>query len=134
MEFRCGAEAHDGKPGDPIDDRLGTGAILEAQGGGQEPQDSGGGAEADPSDQDQLQGHPHQIDFGQGRQTLVLSLELSETGLRPLEVGGRLIALGSDASELFALISIVVAAHLGFGFPLIATVFDFGELAHDRLA
>ena len=31
---------------------------------------------------------------------------------------------------LFALVSIVVASLLGFVFPLMSTVFDFGELAH----
>jgi hypothetical protein len=46
--------------------------------------------------------------------------------LGSLESFSRLVAFGSDARELLALRSIVVAAGLSFRFPLIATVFDFG--------
>ena len=35
-----------------------------------------------------------------------------------------------DASELFALVSIVLASLRGFVFPLMATLFDFGTLTH----
>jgi len=40
------------------------------------------------------------------------------------------ISLSGDASNLFALVSIAVASLFGFVFPLISTVFDFGELTH----
>jgi hypothetical protein len=40
------------------------------------------------------------------------------------------VALGADGGDLCAPVSIALAALLGFMFPLIATVFDFGELAH----
>lgn len=61
-------------------------------------------------------------------------LQLIETGLGLFEVGGRLVALGSEAGKLLALVAVLIAARLGFRFPLLATVFDFGELTHDRLA
>jgi len=41
-----------------------------------------------------------------------------------------LVPLGCEASELFALGAIVVASLRGLVFPLISTVFDFGELTH----
>jgi len=61
------------------------------------------------------------------------SLRLSEARLGLLERCGGAVALGADASDLFALVSIAVTSLLGFVFPLISTVFDFGELAHEAL-
>jgi hypothetical protein len=41
-----------------------------------------------------------------------------------------LIPLGFDAGELLAQVPVVIAALLGFGFPLVAAVFDLGKLTH----
>ena len=41
-----------------------------------------------------------------------------------------LVSLGAEARDLLALVSISLAALLGFVFPLISAVFDFGKLAH----
>jgi hypothetical protein len=41
-----------------------------------------------------------------------------------------LVALGFNSRELFAQVAVGVAALLGFGFPLVAAVFDFGKLTH----
>ena len=41
-----------------------------------------------------------------------------------------LISLGFDAGELLAQVTVLIAALLGFVFPLVSTVFDFGELTH----
>ena len=60
-----------------------------------------------------------------------LGLELTQAGLGRFEGLGDPVALGADASVLFALVALAVASLLGFVFPLISTVFDFGELTHD---
>jgi hypothetical protein len=65
---------------------------------------------------------------------LPLSLKLTQTSLRPVEGCGGAVSLGRDASELFALVSLSLTALLGFVFPLIATMFHFGELTHDARA
>ena len=41
-----------------------------------------------------------------------------------------LLALGFDSSELLAQVTVVVAALLGFGFPLVSAMCDFGKLTH----
>jgi len=53
-----------------------------------------------------------------------------QTRLGRVEGCGDAVSLGAEARVLFALVSIAVTSLLGFVFPLIATVFDFGELAH----
>ena len=58
------------------------------------------------------------------------ALELTQTRLGLFEGCGGAVSLGGDASDLFALVAIAVASLRGFVFPLISTVFDFGELAH----
>ena len=70
--------------------------------------------------------------------TLELTFELTQARLGLFEVRlglfercGGAVALGADASDLFAPVSIAVTSLLGFVFPLISTVFDFGELAHE---
>ena len=60
--------------------------------------------------------------------------ELTQTTLGQLEGLGGSVALGFEASELLALVTVLVASLLGFALPLVSTVFDFGQLAHDRLA
>ena len=61
---------------------------------------------------------------------LKLALKLTQTRLGRCEGLGGAVALSGEASDLFALGAIVVASLRGFVFPLISTVFDFGELAH----
>ena len=39
-------------------------------------------------------------------------LQLIETGLGLFEVGGRLVALGSEAGKLLALVAVLIAARL----------------------
>jgi hypothetical protein len=43
-----------------------------------------------------------------------------------------LVSLGFDTGEFLAQIAILIAALPGFVFPLLSTLFDFGELAHVR--
>jgi hypothetical protein len=69
--------------------------------------------------------------------SLALTLELMQArlGLFEARLGlferfGGAVALGADGGDLCAPVSIALAALLGFMFPLIATVFDFGKLAH----
>jgi len=59
-----------------------------------------------------------------------LGLELTLTRLGRFEGFGGAVSLGGDARGLFALLALAVASLLGFVFPLISTVFDFGELTH----
>ena len=65
-----------------------------------------------------------------GLELTQLSLELLQTRLGRFEGFGDAVSLGAEACVLFALVSIAVTSLLGFVFPLISTVFDFGELAH----
>jgi hypothetical protein len=59
-----------------------------------------------------------------------LGLELTQVGLRRFEGGGDSVALRLEASALFALGALALAALLGCVFPLISTVWHFGALAH----
>ena len=68
--------------------------------------------------------------LGRADKCLQLALALTQTCLGHFEGFGGLVALRSEASDLFALGALVVASLLGFVFPLISTVFDFGELTH----
>jgi hypothetical protein len=65
-----------------------------------------------------------------GLELTQLGLELLQTRLGRFEGCGDAVSLGADVRVLFALVSITVTSLLGFVFPLISTVFDFGELAH----
>lgn len=60
----------------------------------------------------------------------MLALELMQTRQGLLEGIGDSVPLGAKANDLFALVSILVTSLLGFVFPLISTVCDFGELTH----
>ena len=57
-------------------------------------------------------------------------LQLTQAGLRLFEVLDGPISFGSDARSLFTLVAFSLAALRGFVFPLISTVFQFGQLAH----
>jgi hypothetical protein len=59
-----------------------------------------------------------------------LALKLAQAALGRFEVLLGLITLGFDAGELLAQVTVVLAALLGFGFPLVAAVFDLGKLTH----
>jgi len=59
-----------------------------------------------------------------------LALKLAQAGLGLFELLPGLSALGFETGELLAQVSIVIAALLGFGFPLVAAVCDFGKLTH----
>ena len=71
-----------------------------------------------------------QVHLGPDDELARLALKLTQ--LRPglFEGSGGLIARGGEASDLFALGAIVVAALRGFVFPLLSTVLDFGKLTH----
>ncbi len=128
-----GLDTDDRKSDDPVDQGLWTRRFLEAQGVGQERQDAGDGAKADVGLQKELQGYPHHIHLGQDGHGLRLALELTPTRLGLFEGLFGLVSLGFDSCELFAQVTILVAALFGFVFPLISTVFDFGELTHHRV-
>ena len=68
--------------------------------------------------------------LGRADKCLKLAFELTQTCLGHFEGFGGLVALRSESSDLFALVAILVASLLGFVFPLMSTVFDFGELTH----
>ena len=57
-------------------------------------------------------------------------LQLTQAGLRLFEGLDGPISFGSDARSLFTLVALSLAALRGFVFPLISTVFQFGQLAH----
>jgi cytochrome c biogenesis protein CcdA len=75
-------------------------------------------------------GSPHAIDLRTHGHGLSLALTLAPAGWGFFEVLLGLIALGCDAGKLLAQVTVVVAALLGFGLPLVAAMFDFGKLAH----
>ena len=72
--------------------------------------------------------------LGRDDESLSLALELLQTRLGRFEGFGGAVSLGAEARELFALVSIAVTSLLGFVFPLISTVCDFGELAHQAFS
>jgi hypothetical protein len=77
-----------------------------------------------------LQGQQDNVHLGLGDKCLRVVLKLMQTRLGHCEGVTGVVALSGEASDLFALVAIVVAALRGFVFPLLSTVFDFGELAH----
>jgi hypothetical protein len=54
-------------------------------------------------------------------------LKLMQAGLRLFEGVGGSLSLGSDTRMLFTLVALALAALLGFVFPLISTMFHFGQ-------
>src|SRR5712692_3831670 len=123
-------ETHDGEPEDPIDDGLRARRFVDAQGQSQESEDARDGAKANASVEKKLESQGDHVDLGYGGESMELGLELTQVGLRRLEGGGDSVALRLEASALFALVTLALAALLGFVFPLISTVLHFGELAH----
>jgi hypothetical protein len=85
---------------------------------------------ADARHEKEVQGQQDHVHLGPGDKLLRGGLELTQTRLGRFEGCGGAVALSGEASDLFALVAILVASLRGFVFPLIATVFDFGELAH----
>ena len=61
-----------------------------------------------------------------------LALELSQARLVFLEALLSLVSLDFDTGEFLAQVTILISALPGFVFPLLSTLFDFGELAHGR--
>jgi len=123
-------ETHDGEPEDPIDDGLRARRFVDAQGQSQESEDARDGAKANASDEKKLESQGDRVDLGYGGESMELGLELTQVGLRRFEGGGDSVALRLEASALFALVTLALAALLGFVFPLISTVLHFGEWAH----
>jgi len=76
-----------------------------------------------------VQGEPNDIALRPHGHGLRLALKLAQARWGFFEVLRGLIALGFDAGELLAQGTVVVAALLGFGLPLVAAMFDFGKLA-----
>jgi len=77
-----------------------------------------------------LQGQQDHVYLGQGDQPLTVALALMQTRPGLCEGLGGTVALGGEASDLFALVSMVLASLPGFVLPLIATLCDFGALTH----
>jgi hypothetical protein len=125
-----GLETDDRESDDPIDEGLWTRRLLDAQGEGQETQDARDGTKADAGLYKELQGYPNHSNLRQNGHGLRLALDLAQTRLGRFEGVRGTVALGGETSELFAWVSLAVAALLGLVFPLISTVFDFGKLTH----
>ena len=71
------------------------------------------------------------VDLGQGSESVQLGLKLMQAGLRLFEGFGGTVVRSLEASVLFALVALTLTSLCRFVFPLISTVFHFGELAHD---
>ena len=123
-------KADDGQSDHPMDDGLRTRRFVDAKGQSQETQDATDGTKADARHEKELQGQVDDVDLGQGDESVPLSLQLTQAGLGLFEGVGGAVSLGCKASDLFALVSIVVASLLGLVFPLLPTVWHFGKLAH----
>jgi hypothetical protein len=135
---RC--EAHEAQAHDPIDDGLWAWRLLDAQSPSQETQDATAGATAATRHEKELQGEKDQVDCGVHGTCLALGLELRQARRRLcearwglLERWGGAVALGADARDRWALVSIAVTSLRGCVLPLIATVCDCGALAHEAL-
>src|SRR4029077_7529118 len=77
-----------------------------------------------------VEGGAHGPDLRSHGHGLSLALKLAQAGLGFFDVLLGLIALGLDSGELLAQVTVVVAALLGFGFPLVSAMCDFGQLTH----
>jgi hypothetical protein len=124
-------DAHDGEPDHPIDDGLRTRCLLDAKRESQQSQDTRDRAKADAGLKKELQGEGDHVDLWAAGESAQPRLQLSHSGLRRVESVGELIALGLDTPLLSSLVTLALAALLGFLFPLSPAVFHFGELAHD---
>ena len=123
-------EAHDGESDDSIDESLRARHFVDAQGQSQESEDTRDRAKANASDAKELERHVDHIDLGHGGESMQLGFDLTQAGLRRFEGCGDSVAFRLEASALFALVALALAALRGFVFPLISTVGQFGELAH----
>jgi len=123
-------EAHDGESDDPIDHSLRARRFGDAQGHGQESEDTRDGAKANTSDAKELESHVNHIDLGHGDESMQVGLDLTQAGLRRCEGSGDTVAFRLETSALFALVALALAALRRLVFPLISTVVQCGELAH----
>ena len=128
-----GFEPPDRESAHPVDDGLGTRGFLHTEFGAQESQDATDGAKADAHRSKELQAEPNDIDLRPHGHGLSVVLKLAQAALGRFEVLLGLIMLGFDAGELLAQVTVVIAALLGFGLPLVAAVFELRKLTH-RLA
>ena len=70
------------------------------------------------------------LHLGSGDKTLKLGLELADAGLSRFERLTDLGVSGPQAHLRFALVSLLLASRLGFGFPLVSALSHFRQLAH----
>ena len=70
---------------------------------------------------------PNEIDLRPHGHGLSVALKLAQAALGRFEGLLGLITLGFDAGELLAQVTVVIAALLGLGFPLVAAVFHLGK-------
>jgi hypothetical protein len=106
--------------------------LLDAQGVGQECQDARDGAKTAGGLQKEWQGYPNHLHRGQAAHGLRLARDLTQTRLGRFEGLLGLGSLGLDSCELCAQGTLLVATLFGCVFPLISTVFAFGEWPHHR--
>src|SRR3989442_965434 len=123
-------DAHNCKTCHPVDKRLRTRGLLDAQHLSEETEHPSNGTKTDPSPYKQLQSQPHQVDLVGHDKPLRLGLFLTQTILGLFEGLAGVVSLFSDPLEFFAQIPILLCALLGFAFPLISTLSEFGLLAH----
>ena len=72
----------------------------------------------------ELQAEPNDIDLRPHGHGLSVALRLAQAAWGRFEGLLGLITLGFDAGELLAQVTVVIAALFGFGFPLVAAVFQ----------
>ena len=77
-----------------------------------------------------MQAEPNDIDLRPHGHGLSGARKLAQAALGRFEGLLGLITLGFDAGELLAQVTVVIAALLGFGFPLVTAVFHLGKLTH----
>src|SRR5712692_7600962 len=111
-------DAHNRKTCHPVDKRLRTRGLLDAQHLSEETEHPSNGTKTDPSPYKQLQSQPHQVDLVLHDKPLRLRLFLTQTILGLFEGLAGVVSLFSDPLEFFAQIPIVLCALLGFAFPL----------------
>jgi len=114
----------------PVDDGLGTRGFRHTELGAQERQDATDGAKADANRYKELQAEPNDIDLRPHGHGLRSARKLAQAAVGRFEVLLGLITLGFDTGELLAQVTVVIAALLGFGFPLVAAVCELGKLTH----
>jgi len=114
----------------PSDDGLRARGVLDAKSPGESTQDARDGAKANARHEKELPGQQDHVHLGLGDASLRWARELTQTRLGRFEGCGGAVAFGCEASDLFPLVAIVVAALRRFVFPLMSTVLDCGELTH----